>query len=132
MKFAVPKGSASKQHQSGIPQSGWSKGMTLIECQDNQTLVEGLQKLWSARPQGPTFQKPFFIGVALSNLVPEHLHTLSLFSGLETEARRTRLTTTMDSLNHKYGTDTLFVASMLLARAAAPTRIAFTSIPDLF
>lgn len=132
LKFAVPKGSASKQHQSGIPQSGWSKGMTLIECQDNQTLVEGLQKLWAERPQGPTFQKPFFIGVALSNLVPEHLHTLSLFSGLETEARRTRLTTTMDSLNHKYGTDTLFVASMLLARAAAPTRIAFTSIPDLF
>jgi DNA polymerase-4 len=38
----------------------------------------------------------------------------------------------MDSLNEKYGTDTLHVASMLLAKAAAPTRIAFTSIPDLF
>jgi DNA polymerase-4 len=132
LKFAVPRASAAKQHQSGIPQSAWSKGMTLIECQDNQTLVEGLQKLWAERPQGAHYQKPFYVGVALSNLVPEHLHTLSLFSSLESEARRTRLTTTMDSLNHKYGTDTLFVASMMLAKAAAPTRIAFTSIPDLF
>jgi DNA polymerase-4 len=38
----------------------------------------------------------------------------------------------MDALNHKYGIATLFPASMLLAGAAAPTRIAFTSIPDLF
>jgi len=38
----------------------------------------------------------------------------------------------MDTLNQKYGLDTLFPASMLLAKAAAPTRIAFTSIPDLF
>jgi DNA polymerase-4 len=38
----------------------------------------------------------------------------------------------MDALNQKYGTATLFSASMLLAKAAAPTRIAFTSIPDLF
>ena len=48
------------------------------------------------------------------------------------EARRTRLSSTMDALNHKYGIDTLMPASMLLAKAAAPTRIAFTSIPDLF
>jgi DNA polymerase IV len=38
----------------------------------------------------------------------------------------------MDSLNLKYGTNTVMAASMLLAGAAAPTRIAFTSIPDLF
>jgi DNA polymerase IV len=34
-------------------------------------------------------------------------------------------------LNQKYGTATLFSAILLPARAAAPTRIAFTSIPDL-
>jgi DNA polymerase-4 len=38
----------------------------------------------------------------------------------------------MDALNMKYGTDTLHFANMLLAKASAPTRIAFTSIPDLF
>jgi DNA polymerase-4 len=132
VKFAVPKEIAKKHHYSGIPQSGWSHGMTVIECQDNQTLVEALRKLWSELPRGAALQKPFFVGVWLGNLVPDHLHTLSLFSNLESEARRTRLSTTMDELNHKYGLDTLFPASMLLAKAAAPTRIAFTSIPDLF
>ncbi len=132
VKFAVPKTQAKKLHYSGIPQSGWSHGMTVIECQDNQTLVEALCKLWAELPMGELYQKPFYVGVWLGNLVPDHLHTLSLFSGLETESRRTRLSTTMDALNLKFGTDTLFPASMLLAKSAAPTRIAFTSIPDLF
>jgi DNA polymerase-4 len=132
VKFAVPKTQAKKLHYSGIPQSGWSHGMTVIECQDNQTLVEALCKLWAELPTGDLYEKPFYVGVWLGNLVPDHLHTLSLFSSLETESRRTRLSTTMDALNLKFGTDTLFPASMLLAKAAAPTRIAFTSIPDLF
>ncbi len=132
IKFAVPQQAAAKKHYSGIPETDWSQSTTLIECQDNQTLVEGLKKLWAARPQAATHQKPFFIGVTLSNLVPDHLHTLSLFSGLETEARRTRLSNTMDSINAKHGTSTLCFASMLPAGSAAATRIAFTSIPDLF
>ena len=104
----------------------------MIECQDNQTLIETLQKLWAARPRDERHRRLFYVGVWLGNLVPDHLHTLSLFSGLEVESKRSRLTSTMDALNQKYGTATLFSASMLLARAAAPTRIAFTSIPDLF
>ncbi len=132
IKYAVPKSAATRQHLSGIPQSAWSKGTSLIECQDNQTLIEGLQKLWAQRPQGAGFEKPFYAGIALGSLVPDHLHTLNLFSSLEGESRRARIATTMDSLNHKYGTQTVMAASMLLASAAAPTRIAFTSIPDLF
>ncbi|WP_254062439.1 DNA polymerase [Acidobacterium sp. S8] len=132
VKFVVPKDTAKKRHYSGIPQSGWSRSMTVVECQDNQTLVETLSKLWAHLPTGELYAKPFFVGVWLGNLVPDQLHTLNLFSSLETESRRSRLSATMDELNLKYGTDTLFPASMLLARAAAPTRIAFTSIPDLF
>ena len=132
IKFVVPAKSTTKKHLSGIPQSAWSQSTSLIECQDNQTLVEGLKKLWAERPQGAAYQKPFFVGVTLSNLVPDHLHTLSLFSGLETEARRTRLSSTMDKINAKHGTSMLFFASMLPAGSAAATRIAFTSIPDLF
>ncbi len=132
IKFAVPRDLAQKRHTSGINQEGWSHGVPLIECQDNQTLGEGLQKLWAERPQGALHAKPFFVGVSLDNLVPEHQHTLSLFSSLPAEQRRTKLASTMDALNLKYGTDTLHFANMLLAKAAAPTRIAFTSIPDLF
>lgn len=132
VKFVASKAEAQKRHYSGIPQTGWSQGMTLVECQDNQTLVEALRKLWAQMPSGEAYAKPFFVGVWLGNLVPDHLHTLSLFSDLEAESRRTRLSSTMDAINLKFGTDTLFPASMLLAKAAAPTRIAFTSIPDLF
>ncbi len=132
IKFAVPKQMAAKKHGSGIPQAAWSHSTSLIECQDNQTLVEGLKKLWAERPVGGAHQKPFFVGVTLSNLVPDHLHTLSLFSGLETESRRTRLSSTMDRINAKHGTSMLCFASMLPAGSAAATRIAFTSIPDLF
>jgi DNA polymerase-4 len=132
IKYSVPRNAATRVHLSGIPQDAWSKGTSLIECQDNQTLIEGLQTLWAQRPRGPRFEKPFFAGIALGNLVPDHLHTLSLFSALEDESRRARIASTMDSLNLKYGTHTVMAASTLLAGAAAPTRIAFTSIPDLF
>lgn len=130
VKYGTPRGKS--QYSSGIHQSVWSEGLRVTECQDNQTLIEALRKLWAARPQDEQHRKPFFVGVWLGNLVPDHLHTLSLFSSLESESKRSRLTSAMDALNQKYGTATLFSASMLLARAAAPTRIAFTSIPDLF
>jgi DNA polymerase-4 len=131
-KFAVPKDLSSRQHNSGIPQLGWSASTPLVECQDNQTLTEGLRKLWATMPAGRDYAKPFYVGVALSDLVPDHLHTLDLFSGLDREVRRTNLSKTMDSINKKHGTTMLFYASMLPAGTAAPTRIAFTSIPDLF
>ncbi|MGB9417055.1 MAG: DNA polymerase [Acidobacteriaceae bacterium] len=131
-KFAVPKDLSSRQHNSGIPQLGWSASTPLVECQDNQTLTEGLRKLWAGMPAGHDYAKPFYVGVALSDLVPDHLHTLDLFAGLDREARRTNLSKTMDSINKKHGTTMLFYASMLPAGTAAPTRIAFTSIPDLF
>ncbi len=137
VKYAVPKAAAERRHNSGIPQSSWSQGSSVIECQDNQTLVETLKKLWARRPRDTEpsqsqYDKPFYVGIWLGELVPDHLHTLSLFGELESEAKRTRLSSTMDALNHKYGTDMVASASMLLARAAAPTRIAFTNIPDLF
>jgi DNA polymerase-4 len=131
-KFAVPKDISARQHYSGIPQLGWSQSTSLVECQDNQTLTEGLRKLWARVPEGRNYSKPFFVGVALSELVPDHLHTLNLFDGLEAAVRRTSLTKTMDTINQKHGTTMLFYASMLPAGTAAPTRIAFTSIPDLF
>jgi DNA polymerase-4 len=132
VKFAVPKDISARQHYSGIPQLGWSQSTSLVECQDNQTLTEGLRKLWARVPEGRSYSKPFFVGVALSELVPDHLHTLNLFDGLEAQVRRTSLAKTMDSINQKHGTTMLFYASMLPAGTAAPTRIAFTSIPDLF
>jgi DNA polymerase-4 len=134
VRFAVTgaAAAAASRHSSGIHQKPWARSISLVECQDNQTLLEGLQRIWKDCPADELHRKPFFVGISLGNLVPDHLHTLSLFSGLEEESRRMRLASTMDRLNYKYGTNTLCFAGMLPAGAAAPTRIAFSSIPDLF
>ena len=132
LRFAVPKNTAQGEPYAGIPQRAWSEKLRLVECQDSQTLIEGLQKLWAMRPAGAIYQKPFLVSIALTDLVPDTLHTLNLFSELDREAGRDQLASTIDQLNQKYGIDTLYFASMHLARAAAPTRIAFQSVPDLF
>ena len=49
-----------------------------------------------------------------------------------TRRAATKLLAAMDQLNQKYGMSTLAPATMLAAYKAAPTRIAFHSIPDLF
>lgn len=110
----------------------WSAEMKITECQDNATLINCLRKLWDTRPQSPKHQQPFFVGVVLGGLVPDALHSLSLFDAQDGSEERQRLAATMDELNHKYGLSTVAPATMLTAYKAAPTRIAFKSIPDLF
>jgi DNA polymerase IV len=130
--FAVPRSENTPVSRFGVPARGWRSEIKLSECQDNQTLIAALRRLWESRPSGAQYEHPYFIGVQLNNLVPDRLHTLALFDGLEEEQSRTRLLATMDRLNDKYGMSTLAPAAMLTAYKAAPTRIAFTSIPDLF
>jgi len=130
--FAVPRSENTPVSRFGVPARGWRSELKLSECQDNQTLIAALRRLWESRPTGSQYDHPYFIGVQLNNLVPDRLHTLALFDGLEEEQSRTRLLATMDQLNDKYGMSTLAPAAMLTAYKAAPTRIAFNSIPDLF
>ncbi len=140
--FAVPRsgntpGSSRNKDPSpvsrfGVPSRGWHGEVKLTECQDNQTLIAALRRLWDSQPKGAQFAHPFFVGVHLGGLVPNRLHTLSLFDGLDAEQSRARLLAAMDELNQKYGLSTLAPATMLSAYKAAPTRIAFHSIPDLF
>jgi len=65
-------------------------------------------------------------------LVPDRLHSLNIFEGSEQEQSRARLVTAMDAINNKYGLSTLAPATMLTAFKAAPTRIAFHTIPEMF
>jgi DNA polymerase-4 len=110
----------------------WNAELKLTECQDNGTLIAALKKLWETRPQGREHEHPFFVAVVLGGLVPDALHSLSLFDAQDGSEERLKLAQTMDALNHKYGMQTLAPATMLTAFKAAPTRIAFHSIPDLF
>jgi DNA polymerase IV len=130
--FAVPRSENTSVSRFGMPTRGWRGELKLSECQDNPTLIAALKRLWDSRPKGGQFDRPYFIGVELGSLVPDHLHTLALFDGLEAEQGRTRLVAAMDQINGKYGMSTLAPAAMLAAYKAAPTRIAFHSIPELF
>jgi DNA polymerase-4 len=115
-----------KRHTSGIKNSGWGMEARFRDCQDTLTLLEILRSLWAQRPQGPEFNKPFFVGITLRNLIPEDEHQTELFTD---PTNRADLSATMDKLNLKYGHTTLHFAGMLPARESAPTRIAFTQIP---
>jgi hypothetical protein len=59
-------------------------------------LQQHLTKLWETCPA----QEPLQVGVWLFNLVPDELHTLSLF---EDDERRYRISTVVDELNQRYG-----------------------------
>jgi len=130
--FAVDRRENQPVSRFGVPTRGWKSEIRLSECRDNQTLIAALTRLWQQIPKGAEFRQPYFIGVQLGGLVPDHLHTLSLFENNDEDRNRERLTLAMDALNHKYGLSTLAPASMLTALKAAPTRIAFHSIPELF
>ena len=130
--FAVPRGEKKPVSSYGAPTRGWKAELRLCECQDNLTLIAALSRLWASRPTSAEFQRPYFVGVHLNGLVPDRLHSLNLFDGSEDEQHRTRLVAAMDALNNKYGLSTLAPAAMLTAYKAAPTRIAFHTIPELF
>ncbi len=100
----------------------WSDKLRLVECQDTMTLLEALQKLWETCPPG----KPLAVGVTLLDLVPAHLHNLSFFD----DRKREKLSRAIDSLNAKYGRDAVYLGGIHDVKNAAPTRIAFNSIPD--
>ena len=130
--FAVPRGEKMPVSRFGVPTRGWKAELKLSECQDNSTLIAALSRLWESRPSGQDFEHPYFISVQLNGLIPDRLHTLSLFDGTEEAESRTRLVAAMDALNKKYGLSTLAPATMLTAFKAAPTRIAFHTIPEIF
>ncbi len=130
IRFALTREQASrmksKQHFSGLKHSGWAMEARFRDCQDTLTLLEILRSLWSKRPVGPEFQKPFFVGITMRNLIPESEHQAELFTD---PGNRSHLSATMDKLNLKFGHTTVHFAGMLPARDSAPTRIAFTQIP---
>jgi DNA polymerase-4 len=79
--------------------------------------------LWKGCPTG----KPVMVGVSLYDLVPDNLHTAALFPE---EQKRNQLSRAIDSINAKYGSNAVYLGGVHHVREAAPTRIAFSSIPE--
>jgi DNA polymerase-4 len=102
----------------------WETGARLGCCQDTLTLLEVFDELWKSRPK----LEPYWVSVTLLDLVPDQCVSLPLF---REEKQRVELSRFMDQLNRKFGANTIYFGGMHEAQEAAPTRIAFTHIPDL-
>lgn len=104
----------------------WANDAIFDETQSTQWLVERLAQLWDARPALPV---PLAVSVNLSNLTACALHTPSLWRNGD-EAHAYAVDKAMDALFSSYGVQTVFWGGALGAQNSAPTRIAFTQIPD--
>lgn len=101
--------------------------LAMIECQDDITLKETLQTLWEKIPKTRQYDRPMKVSIVLYDLVPDECHSFSLFRS----PRRENLANAMDTINAKFGKNTAYFASIKQIQGAAPTRIAFTNIPDI-
>lgn len=106
-----------------IDQHKWSQEIKMLECQDSLTLLEALQLIWKEVPRRSA---PLKVNIALLNLIDDKERTFSLFEN----TKRLRLSQAVDSLNMRYGRNTVYFGGVHNIKAAAPTRIAFSSIPD--
>lgn len=107
-------------------EEGWSGSVGLGSCQDTLTIIEAFDQLWRCRPSGT---RPVQVAVTLYDLVPESTVSLPLFSA---DRQRLALAQAMDQVNQRFGVNAVYFGGIHDVREAAPTRIAFTQIPDCF
>jgi DNA polymerase-4 len=116
----------------------WSSGMTLSvrftdkslwesrgrfeEAQDTPRFLKVLDELWADVPK----KSPMWVAVGLHPLIADDHHHPSLFHN----PKQDKLSAVMDKINETYGKDTAYFASLQDSLKQAPTRIAFSRIPD--
>lgn len=103
----------------------WKSATPLPPCQDTQTMVEALSALWKSRPTAGT---PLKVSVVLYDLVHDACRTPPLFVE---DGRRSELARAMDAVNGRFGSNAVYLAAMHRSLHTAPSRIAFTHIPDI-
>lgn len=104
--------------------SGWELGCRIPHCQDTPNILRAVNQLWEQRPRK---WLPFQVGVVLANLQAARTATPSLFDDDRSAAI---LSHTMDEVNAEFGANVVHFGTMHGYESTAPTRIAFTQIPD--
>lgn len=102
----------------------WTEQTGLGMCRNTLDMADAFAALWPRRFKGT----PLMVGVTLYNLSPDRGVPEALFNE---ERKRERLARAVDGVNARHGANALYLAAMHSARDSAPTRIAFSSIPDL-
>jgi DNA polymerase-4 len=70
---------------------------------------------------------PFKVGMVLTDLRPARSATPSLF---DVDRRQADLSHALDAVNAEFGASMAYFGGMWGMQDAAPTRVAFTQIPD--
>ena len=109
---------------SGWGKAGWSAGCRFPHRQDTPGVLQFVSDLWARRPPGGV---PFKVGMVLTDLRPAASATPSLF---EVDRKQTDLSHAMDAVNAEFGGSVVHFGGMWGMKDAAPTRVAFTQIPD--
>ena len=109
---------------TGWGRSSWQAGRHMPHCQDTVNILRNVADLWATRPKD---REPFKVGMVLSDLVPAKSATPSLF---EDDRRATEAAHAMDAVNREFGASVVYLGAMFGMQDSAPTRIAFTQIPD--
>jgi len=102
----------------------WHKAAAVPLCQDTLTLLQTTGDLWVRRPAG----RPLKVGVTLQDIVADQNTAPSL---IEEDRKRRALSTAMDSLNARFGNQSVYFGGMHGHEGSSSTRIAFGQIPDL-
>lgn len=103
----------------------WHDWARLGSCCDTSSMMEAFVSMWARRPG---FDTPMKVGVVLSDLTASRSATAPLFQG---ERNRVDLSRAMDEINERYGRDAVHLGSVHTVLESAPTRIAFSNVPDL-
>lgn len=107
--------------------TGWEKQALFDPTNDTLVLLEALQHLWQDFPRKNRVQ-PLSVAVVLSRLDEQGHQVRSLF---DAGRSHDQLNAVIDSINLRYGKQTLYFGGAHTALQAAPMRIAFGHVPDL-
>jgi len=110
--------------KSGWSAFGWGDSCRIGHCEDTPTILRAVSHLWKKKP---TEGIPMKVGLTLADLRPAKTATPSLFAE---ERGQADLSRAMDEVNREFGASVVHFGSMFGMKDEAPTRIAFTQIPD--
>jgi DNA polymerase-4 len=106
-------------------QTKWKMGARFLESQDYWSLSKVMEELWAQKP--PSLIQPFKVGIWLGDMVPDSMHQASFFE----EDQKLKLSNCVDAINQKFGAYSVVLGGFSALKSdAAPTRIAFTNIPQ--
>jgi DNA polymerase-4 len=107
--------------------SRWERQAHFDPTNDTLQLLDALNRLWQAFPE-KSQSPPYGVAVVLTQLDAQSQRSRSLF---DQGRSHDRLNAVIDSVNLRYGRQSLYFGGAYRALNAAPMRIAFNHIPDL-